>query len=146
MNLCVFIAILFLAQVSARPPRSHELSEDYSYEQYLIDFDKEGSAEGKERFISALSSILQHNKNAERSYSKGVNAFTDEVSPPKGRSPSPISSKGSSPLDDPRVLELLANPSALPASVDWRTAGKIKLTSYKNRRDLYKDLNQLRRQ
>ncbi len=113
-----------VASASARPPRSQNLDGTYTYAQYLKDFGKVGSKDGQFRFESRLKTILEHNQDPNRSYSQGVNVFTDEVAPPKGRSPAPSASRGSA-LDDARVLDLIAGASPMPASVDWRDAGVV---------------------
>ncbi len=52
-----------------QPPRAHELSQDYSFEQYVVDFDKSYEpntneyAIKRQNFLRNLEIILNHNKN-----------------------------------------------------------------------------------
>eukprot|EP00586_Coscinodiscus_wailesii_P000910 CAMPEP_0172477612 /NCGR_PEP_ID=MMETSP1066-20121228/947_1 /TAXON_ID=671091 /ORGANISM="Coscinodiscus wailesii, Strain CCMP2513" /LENGTH=95 /DNA_ID=CAMNT_0013236315 /DNA_START=16 /DNA_END=299 /DNA_ORIENTATION=+ len=76
--------LTFFTTHSATPPRSHELTSDYTFAQYVSDFGKPytpGSDEYKIRdslFQSALNDILSHNNAGDKhSFKKGVNQFTD---------------------------------------------------------------------
>ena len=120
------VLALFLCPAAlARAPKHHELTSAYLYETYLSDFHKQASPEGRRLFESNLKSILKHNAGTS-SYKMGVNAFTDQDSPPLGRSAVPREMhRHSSPLTDPRILALAKSPQDLPTSVDWREAGVI---------------------
>jgi cathepsin L len=88
-------------------------------------FNISGSKEGRKLFESRLSEILAHNNDASTSYKLGVNMFTDQPQPPKGRSAAPHAPKARGQLDQ-SILEKLNTPvGELPTSVDWRDAGVI---------------------
>ena len=62
-------------------PKWHELSEKYSFEQYVLDFGKSYDAEEFDMrravFDEKLVSILAHNAKPEVTWRQGVNALTD---------------------------------------------------------------------
>jgi len=85
----VLAALMLLAALSSasltagRSPRSHELTSSYTYDEYIGHHGKgleKGSHEYKMRsaiFSKNLQEILRHNSNPSRTYSKGVNQYTD---------------------------------------------------------------------
>jgi cathepsin L len=117
-----FVAALCVS-VAARGPRAAELTVSYSYDAYLKDFHKNGSAEGRALFETRLTAILAHNADPLKTYTRSVNAFTDEAKLPLGRSPT--LPRPAAPVADPRVLARLADPSELPGRVDWRDVGVV---------------------
>jgi len=76
--------VLFAAFVTVdarRPPRAHELTAAYSFEQYAHDFNKRYT-EPKEHarraalFQASLATVLEHNSKRS-TYKRGVNRFSD---------------------------------------------------------------------
>lgn len=115
------VVLSLIASAAARGPRASQLSPSYSYEQYLADFGKQGTESGRKLFESRLKDILAHNANPSKTYTKGVNMFTDQEKTPKGRVP--IRPREPAPLTDKRVLAM--EQAELPLSVDWRQLGVV---------------------
>lgn len=69
--------------VDARRPKHYELTPNYSYEQYLVDFGKTAAADPAEyrqrlsHFKSSLRAALEHNLQKDRLYHKGINHMSD---------------------------------------------------------------------
>lgn len=114
-------------------PTADELTAQYFFQQYKVDFNKQYSA-NEDRvheaiFKKNLKKILRH--NSERSsYRMGVNKFTDmtehEKSAFKGQKM--YSPKESYAMGGEEYREFLANlkpVSDLPAEVDWRKEGVV---------------------
>ena len=123
-------AIVCVVGALARRPLGTELTTDYSYEQYCEDHHKRGSAEGRARFEARLASIVEHNADPARGYVRGVNRFTDEPAPPKGRSRAAAAAAAAA--DAPHRRHLRAFPaaslppaSAFPPELDWRARGAV---------------------
>lgn len=55
------VLALCILGTAARAPKWHELSSKYTYEQYLKDFHKTGSEEGRALFAQRIKDIVAHN-------------------------------------------------------------------------------------
>lgn len=95
---------------AASPPKAHELTESYSYEEYCSDFHKKANSVGHQLFTERLASILSHNASPNKTYVLGVNQFTDMVSPPKGRNTAGLSAESRTSL----TLNRWSHTSSLP--------------------------------
>jgi cathepsin L len=106
----------------------------YTFEQYVIDFGKDYSAEEAREhgaiFAQNVKRIMAHNM-AGRSWTEGVNAFTDatvtELMAKKGISKSMLVAHKEA-AKEARVPRTGAKPkpkAALPTSVDWRLQGVV---------------------
>jgi cathepsin L len=138
--LLALAAALALASAAPRhggPPRWHELSADYTYEQYCAHF-RAGSPPAPEqvarraRFERNLADILAHNADSTQTWKKGVNQFTDLseeefratlAQPAALRAARTQASSGAS--APPAALTRAEAAGALPESVDWRTKGVL---------------------
>ena len=122
------IALALAPTTLARTPRAQELTLAYSYKEYVADFRKTPSKDGRTLFDERLAAILKHNANPSKTYTMGVNAFTDEpAGPPRGRKVPAVKSSRALPMSsDPRIAAYLAkNAGSLPDSVDWRDQGVV---------------------
>ena len=129
--------------VLTTPPRWHELSPEYSYAQYLVDWQSArphtkapavGSAEystRQSRFSAELRDVMAHNSNGETSWKRGMNQFSDRTAAEFQR----VSLSASASIKR-RSIAATSGASAvvgaapLPAAVDWREKGV--LTAVKN--------------
>ncbi|GMI48872.1 hypothetical protein TrCOL_g7275 [Triparma columacea] len=105
-----------LAAVSSLVPTA-----DYTYEQFVEDFHKEISPRAQSLFSQRLSEALSFNANPNRSYTKGINQFSDQEAPPRGRKASRVTSDLKLASTYKRTVEI----EELPKEVDWRTAGVV---------------------
>ena len=113
----LFLASLLTAATHALVPTA-----EYNYEQYLNDFNKEACPRAEKLFSQRLSEALEFNSNPQRSYTKGINEFSDQVAPPLGRKTSgEVASQKNLASSFKRSIEI----EELPTSVDWRTAGVV---------------------
>lgn len=101
----------------------------------------EASPDGASLFAKRLKEVVAHNAQPGKTYVLGVNAFTDQPSPPKGRRADPHASKvhvsadTMSPSDAMRQAafeKLVADPSKMPAAVDWRAHVPTVVSPVKN--------------
>jgi cathepsin L len=93
-------------------------------------------------FAQRLKDAVAHNAQPGHTSSLGVNDFTDQASPPKGRRADPHAAKqrtptgaAPSPGDAARQAAfelLLASPAALPSAVDWRQHVPAVVSAVKN--------------
>ncbi|EGR34360.1 papain family cysteine protease, putative, partial [Ichthyophthirius multifiliis] len=81
MKTLIITLSLFCLLLAA--PKWHELSSEYTFDQYISDYSKnyaKGTREYDQRkiiFESKLQEILSHNQNTSHTYKRGINAFTD---------------------------------------------------------------------
>jgi cathepsin L len=122
----IFALALALAVASARRPRWFELSDSYSYDQYLRDFGKPAPT-GDERtlraelFSSRLQAALEHNAGPS-SWRRGLNHMSDWTDAERKRV------RGYRYRGENRAGQEFmptADASSLPTSVDWRTKGVV---------------------
>ncbi|CAJ1909789.1 unnamed protein product [Cylindrotheca closterium] len=116
-------------------------SNEYSFEQYVKDFDKEYSSdeEYKQRegvFLQNLAHILDHNSNRDSSqHYKDINHFSDKLDNelPLGYDKSSHPAWSSDTAVERRTLSTFeaVDLKKLPKSVDWRTNGRV-TTAVKN--------------
>jgi len=120
-SLLVVVVVVLLVHSA---PRWHELSESYSFEQYLADFGKEygcprESAQRRQIFEENLGKILSHNSDVSQTWKMGVNAFTDmtrsEINAFKGYDKVRAHQERAN-----LVTELSWSLGTLPSSIDWR--------------------------
>ncbi|GMH85673.1 hypothetical protein TL16_g10305 [Triparma laevis f. inornata] len=127
MKLLAALALKACATASAAAPKWHQL-ETYTFEQYLVDFNKQypvsGLASRRSLFDKQLQSVRQHNAGTS-TYKQGVNKFTDmtpsEFQMHKGakRSARPMS------INEISHNELLQTIKAgdYADEIDWRKEG-----------------------
>jgi cathepsin L len=130
--LAIAAAAAALATVAAaRVPKWHELTAEYSYEQYLADFGKPTPKKGErvhreKLFRTKLAEVMAHNAQPGVKWRKGINHMSDwtqtEFRALMGRKAAAGVDSGVKPLS---VFEATMAPEALPASVDWRTSGVV---------------------
>jgi cathepsin L len=135
----VAVAALLLASTVSSTmiaPRASELTKAYTYDMYMEDHGKsyaKGSSDYLKRkpiFEKNLLDILSHNANPKRSYSKGVNRFTDWTETElKG-----IRGGRHEPTFRPKAMEkaYVASGKPLAANLDYRTAFPNVLTAVKD--------------
>ncbi|CUF20208.1 cysteine peptidase, putative [Bodo saltans] len=125
-TLLVGLAVLAVCTVATRP-KWHQLTADYTFDQYLADFHKSHSSNEYEMrksiFQRKLAHILDFNVNSGASYKKGVNHLTDLTAPElaamNGRLPN-------SQVQQPAPSATYSAAGAtLPASVDYRNVGTL---------------------
>ncbi|KAA0160686.1 hypothetical protein FNF28_05385 [Cafeteria roenbergensis] len=80
--LALIAAAVALLGADAARPKWSELSENYSYEQYLADFGKAAPARSeydarKARFEAQLAATLRHNADKTASWKRGINHMSD---------------------------------------------------------------------
>jgi len=140
----LLVLTILAAAVLAAPPRSHQLTKDYSFEQYRRDFGKayDSPAELVAReavFQGKLKKILAHNADGKQSYKMGVNHLTDrfpaEVKRLMGSRVIERSAETAALKKKPFVKEHQVSGQVLPKSVDWRLAVPPVLTAVKNQGD-----------
>lgn len=127
-----------MAAPHSSPPRWHELTVSYSYEQYRSHFRSgeatppaEELAIRRARFARNLAEIMVHNTDSTQTWKKGVNQFTD-LSDEEFRAtlaqPAALKAaraQASSAATEPPDSIISVNVEALPESVDWRTKGVL---------------------
>ena len=123
VRVSVFLAACVGGALAA-PPKGHEVTLDYEYDQFLADFHKAVVPKERERrerkFRENLAKIVAHNSKRDKGYVMGVNRFTDE-DPPKGLHRGVRATR----LAAPRLAAREVDVSALPAAVDWRDKGVV---------------------
>jgi len=129
-------AVTLSVAVGARP-KWHELSEEYTFEQYVVDFEKAYEMEAeyfarKATFERRLVEVLEHNADKELTWRQGVNALSDwedwEITKykkglDKGRAYRVREARGSETTKaafDNKHHAWSSSKAALPASFDWR--------------------------
>uniref|UniRef100_A0A7S2LQU4 Peptidase C1A papain C-terminal domain-containing protein n=1 Tax=Leptocylindrus danicus TaxID=163516 RepID=A0A7S2LQU4_9STRA len=138
---------------TAAAPKHNELTNEYTFEQYITDFHKtyESSQEYERRraiFETKLEVILAHNNRSDVTYKKGVNHFTDyeqneghfgHVKGLNNHAQSNTNANIQSPLaSNAEIARALLSTSTtddlpfdlspvseLPKEVDWRTKGVV---------------------
>jgi len=136
-------ALAVLAGGALARPTWDKLSHDYSFDQYLKDFQKwydgDEYKQRQELFQSRLAVILEHNADESHSYKRGVNHFTDmteeERQQMRGLDKALLYHTKTS-ADTPFVAdhETTANdlPVDAPYSLDWRVDMPGTVTAVKN--------------
>ena len=110
-----------------RPPRWHELTADYTHEAYRQHFPAKSTPMTPERkavFEFNVAETLAHNDQAQNTWKKGINEFTDMTSEEfsaRLSSPAAIASARAS----TREAGTQARKFIAPDSVDWRTKGVL---------------------
>jgi len=120
------LLLLVITAVSA------ELSESYTFEHYVAQFEKHYSLEEyslrKAIFDKQFAAIIAHNKDTTKTWKEGVNKYTDateeEFSALRGYNAlaKPSTAKRSL-YSVPH--QTISKPTALPATVDWREKGIV---------------------
>jgi len=139
MKLFLSSLLVVAAGVSAAAPKWHQLTLDYSHEQYMKDFNKEYSASElpmrREIFEKELRSVMAHN-DKKLSWQRGINKFSDwtatELKSLRG-------DKGSQFREHARKTGAIkpermyvTDSRSLPASKDWRNTVPAVLTGVKD--------------
>lgn len=134
----ILLSLAFSFLATASPPKAHEISEAYSYEDFCFDFHKQADPNGYRLFTKNLDAILAHNSNPKKTYLMGVNQFTDMDSPPMGRNNAGLSAQHrtskmlnrwgqttSIPRVEPQPFDesLLLGMDALPEELNWYDEG-----------------------
>jgi cathepsin L len=132
MKFSLAIAALVAASASAKAPKHHELTSDYSFKQYVQDFSKSYSAaEYRTReaiFEENKADIIAHNEANLHSFKKGINDFTDmrhdegHFGYSKGAHDA---WNGVRTLTADELPFEVEPADALPASIDWREKGVV---------------------
>lgn len=123
------LLLLLIVGATAAPPKWHDLDESYSFEQFVVDFDKvytddEEYTGRRAIFAANLRTIMEHNgKKPKAGHVLGVNEFMDrrldEIFTGYDKAPKRLGLRSSS-----SQLPLVIDPvSDLPAAIDWRTKG-----------------------
>jgi len=120
------IVILLLLAVIACTAAA--LSENYSFEDYIVEFEKHYDAEEyeirKAIFNKQLALIHAHNKDTTKTWKEGVNKYTDateeEFKALRGYAKGARPAKRAAPHSQP-----ILKPTDLPTEVDWRTKGVV---------------------
>ena len=123
-------SVVAAAALSATPPpRWHQLSTSYSYDDYVSHFRPYSAPTGAERrqraarFERKLAQILAHNADPSQTWKMGVNPFTDLSEKEFAeRLASPASLAAARAMSTATVAPP-AKATTLPATVDWRTKG-----------------------
>ena len=127
--LALIAAAVALLGADAARPKWSELSENYSYEQYLADFGKAAPARSeydarKARFEAQLAATLRHNADKTASWKRGINHMSDwsdsEHAALRGRLPSTWAIRAAH-LNLPSTRA----PVGIPPAFDWRTKGVV---------------------
>jgi len=137
----VALVLLLIGAVVGRtmlPPKGEHLTSAYTYDMYLQDHGKQPAKCPKEHskrkaaFEATLADILAHNANAKRSYTKGVNRFSDwlphELSGLRGSRREPKFQPKKAGVERPFTSDM--TPPA--SSLDWRKAFPPVLTAVKD--------------
>lgn len=131
-QICAIAAVCGVASASsAVPPKAHELTADYTFSQYKAHFGKaydsaEEEASREAIFRQNLAKILKHNTNPKKSYTMGLNQFTDVKSSsevPMGNTLRNNFNLIKELRKQPHVSRHVSNttdPNKLPKKVDWR--------------------------
>jgi len=120
------LALVAAAAVAA-PPKWHQLSSSYSYEQYLVDYGKQAPRGGdylarKSLFEGRLAEAMTHNANPAATWKRGINHMSDWL--PQERKALHGFDAGSKNLRSTRAQDT-SSAAALPKSFDWRTKGVV---------------------
>lgn len=148
LHLAVVAFLIAIASASvhtAQRPKWHQLHADYSYEQYLVDFQKKAPktatevAERKAIFAKELAEVLRHNSDKTQSYKKGINKFSDWTeselrSLRGGRTGGNYQEKYSTPFESRRAAKPAAQHGSIaaPSSLDYRMNFPPVLTAVKD--------------
>jgi len=133
----ILVAALALAGTAlASPPRAAELTADYSFIEYVRDFQKdyptpEARRSAEQAFTTELDRVLAHNEAKRHSYSLGINAFSDEAGHRRARGYAKNHAFSHSGLLRSTREELpfeVEPASALPERMDWREHGVVSTT------------------
>lgn len=124
MLLGAVLLCISCASAASAPPKWHELSENYSHDEYMGHFGKsyklQELAKRRALFHTNLRSILQHNADKRHSYKMGVNQFTDWSSQEFQRLNGLTPHIHREALQFPSANWVEPKTTALPLQVDWR--------------------------
>lgn len=132
MKVLVIALVLCVAIATARRPKWHELTAEYNFERYVVDFNKQYSAtervQRKKNFDRNLAQVLAHNAGS-HSYKMGVNHMTDhseeELTGMRGGRFEPS-------YKEKHSVQYPSTARAVPASVDYRKSFPNVLTAVKD--------------
>jgi cathepsin L len=121
----VTLVLLVLLGLSFARPKWFEL-DGYHFDQYIKDFTKHYEPQEykmrREIFEKNLRDIYAHNRDSTKTWKEGVNHMTDWT---EEEFRSMLGYKLQPKRDESRIYRPAKPTEALPASIDWRTAGII---------------------
>jgi len=133
--LIVAVASLAVLVECARPRWFELEARQYSFEEYVSDFQKSYSSEKeyslrKKLFETRLEAILAHNRDTTKTWKNGVNHLTDRTEEEFRsllgyRKDIAFATANERQAKVPKHLPVAESVEALPTSVDWRTKGII---------------------